>query len=283
MTELRRFAVFGDPIEHSRSPDMHAAAFAALGLPHRYERRHVRPDELSAALAEAWDEGLWGLNLTVPHKVAALADLDRVVERTEAVRRIGATNTLLRGPGGWIADNTDGVGFVRALAQLGEAAPGRALVFGSGGASLAVVDGLREAFPALELLQVSRSVPGEPEVEHLRCTYDDLDETLEIFSSSPGEGVDDLWVNCTTVGMANGPSEFPRPLPLDRLGPASRVVDIVYPRPDGGLLDRAETHGARVQDGREMLLWQGVVALERWLGIERLGDEVVTAMRAALG
>jgi len=107
VSEARRFAVFGDPIEHSRSPAMHAAAFAALGLPHAYGRQKVAAADLGAALEAAWNDGLSGLNLTVPHKVAALEFVER---RSEAVARIGATNTLVRGQRGWVAHNTEVAG-----------------------------------------------------------------------------------------------------------------------------------------------------------------------------
>jgi shikimate dehydrogenase len=92
----------------------------------------------------------------------------------------------------------------------------------------------------------------------------------------------DLVVNATSVGMSGGPVAFPRPLPLERLAPAARVVDLVYPRPKGGLLDRAEDFGARVQDGRQVLLWQGVAAQRLWFGAEPSAP-AIAAMRRVLG
>ena len=91
----------------------------------------------------------------------------------------------------------------------------------------------------------------------------------------------ELLVNCTSVGMRGGPAEFPIRLSLDLLPAQARVVDAVYPRPAGGLLERAAARGLRVQDGLPMLLWQGVRALERWLDLE-LSVAAVAAMRAAL-
>ncbi len=132
-----------------------------------------------------------------------------------------------------------------------------------------------------ELLWVSRdpsrlSFDSGHAAGRLRC--------LDYQAIAGGLGVE-LLVNCTTVGMHGGPTNFPVDLPLGTLEPAAdgraRVVDIVYPRPEGGLLDQAAALGAAAADGREMLLWQGVIALEHWLGF-LLPEVAVAAMRAAL-
>ena len=91
----------------------------------------------------------------------------------------------------------------------------------------------------------------------------------------------DLLINTTIVGLDGGPDEFPVAIELAGLEPGARVIDIVYPRPRDGLLDRAGAAGLTVQDGLPMLLWQGVRALELWLDLV-LPDPVVDAMRAAL-
>jgi len=252
---------------------MHGAALRVLGLDHVYLAFRVAAEELGTALRGAGSLGFGGVNLTVPHKQAALTIVD---ELSEAARRIGAVNTVLFDGGRLLGDNTDSPGFARALAELGGPAPRRAMVLGGGGAARAVVDALLGEVGALELRWVSRrperlSFSGAG--ERLRC--------LDYAAIAGHLGVDVL-VNCTTVGMDGGPEEFPIRLALDTLdGPRPRVIDIVYPRRPGGLLDRAEAAGAAVQDGREMLLWQGVIALERWLG-RSLPEDAIAAMRVAL-
>jgi shikimate dehydrogenase len=91
----------------------------------------------------------------------------------------------------------------------------------------------------------------------------------------------DLLVNATTVGMAGGPKSFPSPVAVEALAGRAAVIDIVYPRPPGGLLEAAQRVGARVQDGLPMLLWQGVRALEAWLG-GPVSKPAIEAMRRAL-
>lgn len=270
----RCFGVLGDPIAHSRSPAIHGAAFAALGLDHAYFAFHVPASALAAALAGVRALGLGGVNLTVPHKEAALAHLD---DLSDGARRIGAVNTVIVRGDRLLGDNTDSPGFARALAELGGARPRRALVLGGGGAALAVIDALLHHAPVDTLAWVSRDPArtrarvDDPRLQHL--------DYAAIDAATAGA---DLLVHCTTVGMHGGAAALPAEPPLDQLAGGARVIDIVYPRPPGGLLDRAAALGFAVQDGREMLLWQGVLALGRWLG-RSIPDEAVAAMRVALG
>lgn len=257
---------------------MHTAAFAALELPHRYLAFHVPAAGLATALRGAAALGFGGLNLTLPHKQPALALCDVLAP---AARRIGAVNTICFHEGQIVGHNTDGRGFTAAARTIGVETVERALILGGGGGALAVVDAFTHGLlsPKGEVFWVSRDPAGliargatDPRV---RATgYDQL----------PPPGTVELLVNCTTVGLAGGPREFPVPSGrlLALLAPGARVIDIVYPRAPGGLLDRAEEHGAVVQDGLEMLLWQGVFAEELWLG-QDLGIVAIAAMRAALG
>lgn len=157
--QSRRLAVLGHPIGHSLSPVLHNAAFRAVGLPWTYERRDVPPAELPAALAALRADPTWaGVNLTIPHKEAALALLDRV---DPAARRVGAVNTVVREDGGILVGyNTDGIGFLRDLEEHGlppsRLAGHRALVLGAGGAARAVAFALAEA--GMTLVIANRTV-----------------------------------------------------------------------------------------------------------------------------
>jgi shikimate dehydrogenase len=262
---------------------MHNAAFSALGLPHRYWAFHVRPDGLREALRGALTLGFGGLNLTVPHKQAAIPHLDRL---TEAAARIGAVNTVLFEHGHMIGDNTDGLGLLTALSELDVAASGEkrssgsCVVLGSGGAARAVVDALVHESLDPDVRWVSRAPARIDAPAGATC----LD-----YEALAGEPIcADLLVNATTVGMQGGPTAFPVDLDLETLSAGARVIDLVYPRPRGGLLDRAEQAGLFVQDGLPTLLWQGVHALGLWLERSDGEDEqplpmgVIEAMRGAL-
>jgi shikimate dehydrogenase len=269
------FAVLGDPIAHSRSPAMHAAAFAALDLPHRYVPLRVAASELATALASVRGLGFGGVNLTVPHKVAALQHLDRVAPRAQ---RIGAVNTVVVADGGaagrvLTGHNTDASGFAAALRELAPAAGvERAVVLGGGGAARAIVDALLHDIAVVEVLWVTRSLtelPPWPRVRPLPWTA--LADVRDV----------DVLVQATSVGMAGGPLEFPHPVGPELLRPGAAVIDAVYPLPRGGLIERCAAAGHATQDGLAMLLWQGVHALELWLG-QAVPAAVVAAMDAAL-
>ncbi len=272
------FAVLGDPIAHSRSPAMHNAAFAQLGLSHRYVPLHVRAEQLADALKGVGALGFGGVNLTVPHKRQALSIVD---ELTPTAARIGAVNTVIvrQRTGGpyLVGDNTDSPGFAAAVRELGPRPVERALVLGSGGASRAIVDALVYELRCTHLCWVTRQ-PQQLSVEGLGGATQV--EVVDYHALTTKLGFD-LLVNTTTVGMHGGPTAFPAAVEPQVLCPGGRVVDIVYPRPAGGLLDRAEATGCQVQDGLPMLLWQGVLALQRWLGRE-LPTSAIEAMRRAI-
>lgn len=265
----RAFGVLGDPVAHSRSPAMHDAAFAVLGLPHRYFAFHVAAAALPAALAGARALGLGGLNLTVPHKQAAVAMMD--VLAPEAAR-IGAVNTVCLEGRRLVGHNTDGVGFLAGVRELPGGTPASAVVLGAGGAARAVVDALVHEARA-EVVWVSRSPTALPSGPWRAVGY----EALPLVMTGA-----DLLVNATTVGMKGGPMAFPAPVPVERLPTGARVVDLVYPAPSDGLVALAMARGLAAQDGVPMLLWQGVRALEEWLAMS-LPPAVVQAMKTALG
>ena len=133
-----RLAVFGDPVAHSASPPMHNAALAECGLPLRYTRLHIRPEELGEALRLLPEQGFVGANITIPHKQGALLAMDRVDEHA---RRIGVVNTVVVEGTKLAGYNTDGPGLVRAVqAELGaELGLLRVMILGAaGGAGRAI-------------------------------------------------------------------------------------------------------------------------------------------------
>jgi shikimate dehydrogenase len=243
MTQLQLAGVLGHPVAHSRSPAIHNAAFAELGLDWRYVKLPVPPELFDRTVRALPGSGYRGANVTIPHKLAALAVADSA---TPAARAVGAANTLTFDGAGIEADNTDAGGF---LAALGESPRGRsALVLGAGGAARAVVWALIDA--------------GAAEVSIWNRTPERAEELAGAFGAravSRPEAAD-IAVNATSVGLHGGV------LPLDQLDLPSVAVELVYGS-DTPFETWAREGGARVVDGLEVLVRQGALSFQRWTGV----------------
>ncbi len=242
-----RLGVLGWPVAHSRSPAMHTAAFAALGLVGwRYQRLPVPPEAFAETVRALPAAGFAGANVTVPHKEAALALADSA---SDDARAIGAANTLTFGPQGTIhADNTDASGLLDALPEP----PGgrTALVLGAGGSARAAAYALSRAG--------ARVAVHNRTAARAHALADDLGVT-----AVDGPTAADILVNCTTVGLQD-----PEATPVAGVKPYGTVVDLVY-RPGGtALANAARAAGLPTVDGLEILVRQGARSLEIWTGRE---------------
>ncbi len=249
---MRRFAVLGHPVAHSRSPAMQNAAFAELGMGEewRYEAIDVEPAGFEARVRAMPGEGFVGANVTVPHKGAALALADSL---SETAREIGAANTLSFDESGIRADNTDADGLLEALPR--SPAGSRALVLGAGGAARAVVWALQRAGAEVEVWNRT-----ELRSRHL-C--DELGGSPVAVPDQSGYG---LIVNSTAVGL-HGEDPFTE-LPLERgaFAAGQVVVDMVYGDSRSALLEAAEAVGATTVDGISVLVRQGALSFRIWTG-----------------
>lgn len=262
---MPRLAVLGQPIAHSRSPAMHNAALAELGLADEwtYEAIEVAPEAFEARVRAMPGEGFAGANVTVPHKLAALAVADRA---SEAAQAIGAANTLSFEDGRIAAENTDATGFLNALLEPPEGR--RALVMGAGGSARAVVWAL-----STRGAQVAVWNRTEARAETL------ADEFGASIADPRAEF--DLIVNATTVGMGASTQESSDlkslPIDADSLGERHQLVDLAYGAVETELVRAARARGARVVDGLEVLVRQGAASLRIWTGL----DPPIEAMREA--
>jgi shikimate dehydrogenase len=260
-----RLGVLGWPVAHSRSPAMHNAALTAVGLyGWRYQLLPVPPQLFDETVPSLPQAGFRGVNVTIPHKAAALA---LATDRTERAAAIGAANTLTFEPDGEIAaDNTDAPALIAALPF---AARGRtAVVLGAGGSARAVIWSLLGA-GARDVLIWNRSP------QRARVLADELGATT-LQDSQPPRGADIL-VNCTSVGLDGGDPFGPLPLTADRLAEYGCVVDLVYTRSGTRLIDAAAAAGTATVDGLEILVGQGALSIERFTG----RPAPVDVMRAA--
>ena len=264
---IHRYGVLGWPVRHSRSPAMHRAAIAALGLAgYAYQLLPVPPGLFAETVRALPAAGFAGANVTVPHKAAALALAD---DATAAARAIGAANTLTFGPGGAIAAaNTDAPGLIAALGA--DPAGLQAIVLGAGGTARAAVWALREA--GAEVAVWSRR--PEPARE--------LASDLGVRAIERPRAAD-LLVNATTVGMDGYPSgaDALRSLALDTdlLRSCARIIDFVYSSVPTALVATARELGVPAVDGLEVLVAQGALSFELWTGRRPPTEEMRAAAR----
>jgi len=245
-----RLGVCGWPVAHSRSPQMHNAALALLGLRDWHYQLLPLPPHLFTETVRALPKlGFRGVNVTIPHKEQALALADVA---TETATAIGAANTLTFLPDGTIhADNTDAGGFLSTLKT--SAYDRTALVLGAGGSSRAIVYALRQA--------------GAREVRIWNRNPERAQALADEFGAVVSAEAADIIVNCTSIGLENPGDTFKAlPLRADEVGAGRSVVDMVYRHGGTLLLNTAKANGAEVVDGLEILVAQGAASLERWTG-----------------
>jgi len=265
----RLAGVMGWPVAHSLSPRLHGYWLEHYKIDGAYVPLAVEPDDFEAALRALPKLGFAGVNLTVPHKEAALALADTADGLS---RRLGAANTLIIGAGGGIAaHNTDGYGFIENLRDHEpglhvDGAP--AVVVGAGGSARAVVAALTDA-GAPEVRVVNRT---KARAEALKR---DLGGPLTVVDwAARADALDGagLLVNATTQGLRGQP---PLDLALDALPGTARVADLIYAPLETPLLAAAKARGLRTIDGLGMLLHQARPGFIAWFGVEPRIDEAL--------
>lgn len=266
--------LIGRPVAHSLSPAMHNAAFAKLGLPHRYEARETPDDQLAATLDGIRRDDVLGANVTIPHKESVLRLLDEV---DDEARRIGAANTIVSRGARLIGYNTDKYGFEKAL----ETQPPNAswsssgfpltdhtiLVLGAGGAARACALALLEHRNNVEIAN------RDP------ARADALARSLEVDGRRPqvapwprGRVSVDAIVNATPLGLKGEEA-------LEDVQLPPWVIDLVPTAEETPLVKRAKaTENVTVVDGLSMLLHQAARSFELWTGVAA----PLETMRAAL-
>jgi shikimate dehydrogenase len=279
-----RLGVLGDPVSHSLSPQMQNAALRHAGINAQYARFHILPNELKDALNLVRELDFIGLNLTVPHKIAALHLVD---ELDDEAKQIGAINTVAVRDGKLSGFNTDGAGFVRAIRSefSVDLRDLRIMLLGAGGAGRAIAAQCAQA-KCERLAVVNRDfAKAKKLVADLlpQFTGPRVLGPVARLEAVPWEDKalrfqlehSDLVVNATPLGL--NPNDSPV-LPATLLAPHLMVYDTVYTPGRTPLVTAAMEAGARAATGLSMLLHQGARSFEIWFGREAPLD----VMRAAL-
>lgn len=270
----RRYAVIGNPIEHSRSPEIHQAFARETEQEITYERLLGEPEGFEQQVREFFGAGGGGLNVTVPFKERAHALADELSPRAKSA---GAVNTLIPLPDGRLrGDNTDGVGLVRDLVQNhGCLLPGsRVLALGAGGAARGVLLPLLESAP--DSLVIANRTAGKAEA--LAALHDGGPVTVEGIGLDELEGREfDLLINATAAGLSGQVPDLPTGL----IAPGGWCYDMMYGREPTAFVRWAQAQGAaRAIDGLGMLVEQAAESFYLWRGVRPQTAPVINAMRA---
>ncbi|HYD74912.1 shikimate dehydrogenase [Ramlibacter sp.] len=269
-----RYCVIGNPVEHSRSPWIHARFAEQTGQPVAYGRRLAPLDGFAATVRQFRQEGGLGCNVTVPFKFEAAALADALSARA---RQAGACNTLRFDGGQVFGDNTDGAGLVGDIRAAGVELAGRDLLLvGAGGAAAGVLGPLLDARPRRVVIanrtpaKAQALVDGHATIaqgaELLACGLDDI------------AGAFDIVVNATASSLAGGSV----PVPGRVLRPGALAYDMMYGPAAEGFLAWARAHGGIARDGLGMLVEQAAASFFVWRGVRPDTAPVLAGLRALL-
>jgi shikimate dehydrogenase len=269
-TELmKRFAVVGDPVAHSLSPLIHTGWLETFGLDAHYGRVHLQSEDAADAI-RAMAHDFAGLNVTLPHKIAALEASAKV---DGLARLVGAANTLVNEAGQWTAHNTDVAGFAAAVrAAVGEIGAGsRVILIGAGGAARAAAVSLHQAGAKITILNRSVANAEKLAAELAPGAQVDSLESLTRHAESA-----DLIVNSASLGHAGvGLPALPK-------GAGRPFLDLSYGKAADAVLAPAKAAGWTPHDGLTMLVAQAAAAFRLWFGIDPDQAEALAACRKAV-
>jgi shikimate dehydrogenase len=260
--------LIGWPVEHSRSPAMHNAAFEALGLNWRYILLPTPPDQVEAVVARIRSGELQGANVTIPHKQAVMAYLDAIDPAAQAV---GAVNTIVKQADRLIGFNTDILGFKRALIETGiDVTDQPCAILGAGGSARAVVYVLHELGAHITVF-----ARDNEKARALHANYRSLSALNEIDQATQ------LIVNTTPVGLSPNvdASPWPDDLPLPK---HALIFDLLNNPARTKFMRQAEQAGLRAVNGWDMLVYQGAAAFAKWTGIEPPIDVMKQALAQSM-
>ncbi len=271
-----RYAVFGNPIKHSRSPQIHTAFAEQCGQRLSYRTQLIELGDFAAAASAFFTGGGKGLNITVPFKLDAYSF---ATELSGRARRAGAVNTLAAQSDGTIyGDNTDGVGLVRDIEQnlAWEIAGKRVLILGSGGAVRGILEPLLKRHPS-QVVIANRTID---KAQQLASEFADLGEVRGCGYEALAGHRYDLLINGTSAGLHG---DMP-PLPGDILGDGCSCYDLTYGAQPTPFMRWAAGEAAwAVADGLGMLVEQAAESFCIWRGVRPATRPVIALLRAALG
>jgi len=266
-----KFTIYGNPIQHSKSPQMHNAGFKYINFDAIYDKTLL---EDGNTLKEHFiSNHVQGANITVPFKEYAYNQADEIIG---LANKIGAVNTFIKSDDKVKAYNTDAPGFLKAIEEFRDIK--NVLLLGAGGTAKAIAVALKDK--NIDITILNRSKNNQEFFTNLKCKFYDWDDMRLLYSAGGIVLKYDLIINSTSAGLKDdnypAPLEFLKPL----IENTTYAFDCIYGKktPFGQL---ANNYNIKYKDGEDMLLYQGVLAFELFTGI-KADDSLVEAMRKGL-
>ncbi|NND87060.1 MAG: shikimate dehydrogenase [Nitrosopumilus sp.] len=257
----KSFAVIGDPIDHSLSPNIHSAAFRELNLDSSYIAYRIPIGELAEGIEGLKKIKITGFNVTIPHKIEMMKYLDKI---DESCSLIGAVNTVTNTDGSLKGYNTDMDGFLDPLKKRKIMIPNKkVLLLGAGGAARAIVAGLAKE-KAQNITIANRTLENAEKLSEFAKEIGVDSKPIKIEDVKNSAKDYDFIVNATSIGLKNEQS----PISLEGINGKTVVYDIVYLPMNTDFIKKAKDEGATIIYGYEMLLGQAIRAFEIWHCIE---------------
>ena len=267
-----RYAVFGNPIAHSKSPQIHAMFAEQFGLDMTYTAELLELENFQTQADHYFKNGLRGANVTVPFKLDALDFAKQRGGLSERAALAGAVNTLIRTNAGIQGDNTDGAGIIRDITQnIGfNIKDKQVLVLGAGGAVRGIMKPLMDCKPK-HVVIANRS---EPRAMALANDFGACGHGFPDIKALPF----DLIINGTSASLSG---DVP-PIPLETVAKHTYVYDMMYAAEPTSFLSWASTHSNHLFDGLGMLVEQAAESFELWTGHKPKTQPVIQALRDQL-
>ena len=270
------YGVFGHPVAHSFSPFIHGFFARATGQQMSYRAYDVAPEEFSARVKDFFGGGGRGLNITLPHKIAAV---ETAQELTARAAHAAAVNTLaLQDDNIVLGDNTDGAGLVRDLCDNLRIVitQRRLLVLGAGGATRGVLAPILALEPAIVV--IANRTPERAEA--LAAAFADLGVTQGVSFAYVGDTPFDIIINATSASLSG---DIP-PIPPSAIGPQTVCYDLAYGRSAMAFVRWAQQSGcARAVQGLGMLVEQAAESFRLWRGVRPQTAQVLAALKERVG
>ena len=250
---MKQFAVIGNPIGHSLSPDLHNYVYRSLDIDANYEKKKVFKNELPQVMDDLRTGVLNGVNVTIPHKENVLDYLDEINPRAKI---IGSVNVIHKNGDKLFGNNTDWFGFSKSLKKNGiEVKNKEVIVLGAGGTSKSILFALKQT-GVKKIVLLNRTLQKAKELQDDIVFPYSLDDSVQLIKN------DSIIINTTPIGMQSEQC----PIDLGLLHKNQTLIDIIYTPMDTVMLKFGNKIGAITLNGLDMFIYQALVSMDLWFG-----------------